>query len=612
MPNGTMGRLRALRLGRGAAMAKETGNRDHAMSQTEASVKRRGLLRFGTLITALTGASAISAIGASRAEAGPVDKAPPTAYVPMSEKGAPLGVATLDMESKIPPSLLPDLSATYAGVPRTPLKKAVGQDELIVNVKDHGAKGDAVLRPSGGSIASGSASFTGANFAPGDVGKFFAVVGAGAAGATLITTIAAYVNTATVTLAAAAGTSVANTPYLYGTDDTAAIQGVLDAVNDESFTQIFFPKASYLTDGLLTKNNTHLIGAGRGAWAYEFYDRTTRLIAKPGMTTPGLINDYREQQVGNVRITDMMLDGAKAFHTSAKTGIYLSDSGLSADSLWSIERVYVGFFSGDGAYFGAFRRANRVNDCHFWQCSGSGITVASSDNSFIQSVFAQCGGEGVHITQSTNHFYGCDVFGNTGHGVDVAVLGRMSMFTNCSIDSNGKSGVRNDAKNLSLVQCRFASNSQSSDGTYPDVDLLNGRQGVVITNPVFYRITEATNLPHSGIRATGNNISNNVLLSGFSHDASATTWRSGSYVETQIAPLHKGFNLADGAVIHSSTGSGIKIGGSASEKLGFYGATAVARPTKPANATDLATALSSINDLIAKLSASSGGVGLIS
>lgn len=78
-----------------------------------AGVKRRGLLRFGTLITAFTGASAISAIVASGAEAGPADKAPSTAYIPTSEKGAPLGVATLNKEAKIPPGLLPDLSATF-------------------------------------------------------------------------------------------------------------------------------------------------------------------------------------------------------------------------------------------------------------------------------------------------------------------------------------------------------------------------------------------------------------------------------------------------------------------------------------------------------------------
>lgn len=110
-------------------MAGETGNRDNATSQSDASVRRRELLRIGTLITALTGASAVSAIGATGAEAAPGDTVPPTAYVPTSEKGAPLGVATLDTESKIPPVLLPDLSATYA---------------TAVLVTAHGAKGDGV------------------------------------------------------------------------------------------------------------------------------------------------------------------------------------------------------------------------------------------------------------------------------------------------------------------------------------------------------------------------------------------------------------------------------------------------------------------------------------
>lgn len=78
------------------------------------SVKRRGLLRFGTLITAFTGASTISAIYGDKAHAAPGDKTPTTTYVPTAEKGAASGVATLDAQSKIPSAQLPDLSSTYA------------------------------------------------------------------------------------------------------------------------------------------------------------------------------------------------------------------------------------------------------------------------------------------------------------------------------------------------------------------------------------------------------------------------------------------------------------------------------------------------------------------
>lgn len=99
-------------------MASEIGKKEES-PETDVGVKRRGLLRFGTLITAFTGASAISALGVNSAQAGPGDKSPPTSYVPTAEKGVASGVATLDIASKIPPVQIPDLSATYAPTGKT-------------------------------------------------------------------------------------------------------------------------------------------------------------------------------------------------------------------------------------------------------------------------------------------------------------------------------------------------------------------------------------------------------------------------------------------------------------------------------------------------------------
>lgn len=67
------------------------------------------------------------------AHASPGDKTSPATYVPTSEKGAALGVATLDSASKILPAQLPDFSATY-----------VGKESQAINVKDYGAKGDSI------------------------------------------------------------------------------------------------------------------------------------------------------------------------------------------------------------------------------------------------------------------------------------------------------------------------------------------------------------------------------------------------------------------------------------------------------------------------------------
>lgn len=95
-------------------MARLIGKKDPSTPQSETSVKRRGLLRVATVATALTSASVVSAIGVDTAQAGPGDKTPPNSYVPITEKGAPSGVATLDANSKIFAAQLPDLSASYA------------------------------------------------------------------------------------------------------------------------------------------------------------------------------------------------------------------------------------------------------------------------------------------------------------------------------------------------------------------------------------------------------------------------------------------------------------------------------------------------------------------
>lgn len=82
-------------------------------------------------------------------------------------------------------------------------------------------------------MGSGSTTLTSAtaNFTAGDVGKYIAVQGAGAAGVNLFTTIATFVNSTTVTLTSgnASGAGIANKLIEYGSDDTPAIQSAFNA-----------------------------------------------------------------------------------------------------------------------------------------------------------------------------------------------------------------------------------------------------------------------------------------------------------------------------------------------------------------------------------------------
>lgn len=95
-----------------------------------------------------------------------------------------------------------------------------------------GAAGDVKTKQTGGAMTSGSAVLaTGGDpaFTTADVGKPCVVLGAGAAGVPLVTTVASFTDASHVTLSANAATTVASSRWAVGTDDTAAVQACLNA-----------------------------------------------------------------------------------------------------------------------------------------------------------------------------------------------------------------------------------------------------------------------------------------------------------------------------------------------------------------------------------------------
>ena len=93
-----------------------------------------------------------------------------------------------------------------------------------------------------------------AGFASGDVGKVVYIIGAGAAGADLTTTISAFTNSTTVTLTAAAGATVTNAFLLFGTDDTSAVNSAVSAATTYAlahnfYAEILFSPVIYVING---------------------------------------------------------------------------------------------------------------------------------------------------------------------------------------------------------------------------------------------------------------------------------------------------------------------------------------------------------------------------
>ena len=146
----------------------------------------------------------------------------------------------------------------------------------VMDLRNYGLKGDGQLLHSC-SIAAGQTVVTcsGSSFAPADVGKAAFFPGAGAAGAFLNTTIAAYQSPTQVTLATAASTAVSNAPLWFGTDNTPAWCAAMNCNSATTPNQIFsaqpgrtvlLPRGTYfLTGTAYTRNNDNLIGAGQAA-----------------------------------------------------------------------------------------------------------------------------------------------------------------------------------------------------------------------------------------------------------------------------------------------------------------------------------------------------------
>lgn len=185
-----------------------------------------------------------------------------------SSTAAKIDIGTTQITlSQITPTLTGDVSAasvTASGSTEArPLKDRFAE---VINVKNRGAKGDG-LTNTDGTITTGTPDFTSATaaFIAADAGKTILVIGAGAAGANLQTTILTFVSGTAVTLAANAGTTVLSANYVYGTDDSVALQAAIDQAESDDVGIVFFPAGSYAHGTTLTVNKAvKLAGAGRG------------------------------------------------------------------------------------------------------------------------------------------------------------------------------------------------------------------------------------------------------------------------------------------------------------------------------------------------------------
>lgn len=154
----------------------------------------------------------------------------------------------------------PSRNSVYDKIETISSISAQGEDaSVIFNVKtEYGALGDGI-HLFDGNISSGSTTFTSlsATFTSADIGKVITIVGAGGTNVDLTSTITGFTNSHSITINDSALATVSNVSFLYGTDDTSAIQSAIDATQGTTnkFGTVYFPAGIYIVNGSFGGNN---------------------------------------------------------------------------------------------------------------------------------------------------------------------------------------------------------------------------------------------------------------------------------------------------------------------------------------------------------------------
>jgi hypothetical protein len=219
----------------------------------------------------------------------------------------------------------------------------------VINVMDpaYGAKGDG-KHVNDGAITTGTATLTSATagFTAADVGKLCYVAGAGAAGAQLATTISAFTNSTTVTLAANASTTVSGAAVDYGTDDTAAINAAITAVPTAGATIVVPIGVFMVTSSLLIqKPNVVFMGQGSGEKSIIYDSPDTGGYGSCIKTNLNIdvFKVYRQAQgrFAGIRFTNLQVRGGSRSGTSIGIRTTSDTAGQSPDDFTTIDHCVV-------------------------------------------------------------------------------------------------------------------------------------------------------------------------------------------------------------------------------------------------------------------------------
>lgn len=343
------------------------------------------------------------------------------------------GTATTATMTSFARTLLDDTTDTVARATLGAQALAVvDHGGQVFNVLAYGAVADAGYTRTAG-ITSGAAILTSSTdvFEATDVGLPISVVGAGVAGATLVTTVAGFTSATQVTLTANASTTVVAGVAFWGTDNTTAFGNALTAAGLVRGT-VLAPQGDYRLDSYITlPSSTALIGVGteerldeRGTTLYLTANKgnasaQAQISLGDGATFCGINISYPDRTETNpptaypfaIRMgpyscvrnvwfhyvyqgidcgwSSWGFGNVSSFTIENVRGIFLN-TGILVDRCYDFSRIErVTMFASPVSALAAYQSANAV-----------GIRIGRADNLAVRDVKVLLHDTGIHLTRT--------------------------------------------------------------------------------------------------------------------------------------------------------------------------------------------------------------------
>lgn len=347
-----------------------------------------------------------------------------------------------------------------------------------------------------------------------------------------------------------------------GATDIAAINA---AIGSGDVVVRLRPGIYYINASIVLKNHTRLVGAGMLTTAIRLANSSNVSMVKNYVSPDGTIANAEF-----VSVKDLSLEGNKANQTSGH-GIEFNMYPLYAaatndddyDSHQLVENVRIRYCKQDG-FNGQGRSETRLINVYADGCNGYGF--APSYDTFLVSCTASWSGlAGFRLVQSSivavgcKSFYSGQITASAGHGFHLTNGTYGINLSSCVAQDNEASGYTIDsASQATMASCSADSNSTSSAGTYPGLDMWAATNSNITGFIAFERRSDGSNsYQQSALRIRSSSTSNRidlthsavngasvgVAITGSSTTTGNTIIVNGTTVESQV--LDTGFTLQD-------------------------------------------------------------------